>query len=66
MYCVSAVLGFIGIIIFGVKFGEDNSMDGTNLHVSFYLALFAGVVASVAAIFYIVAKPKAYVHDMYN
>lgn len=55
---VSAVCGIAGVILFGAKFSDGNSLDGTNLHASFYLALFAVVFELVAAIFYYIARKK--------
>ncbi|KAL4223217.1 hypothetical protein ACF0H5_016689 [Mactra antiquata] len=66
LYIVAAILslfaalsGLIGLIVFGVEYDEGNSMDGDNLHASFYLAVFATLFALIAGILFIVAKPKS-------
>lgn len=51
--------GLIAVIVYGAMFSDGNSLDGTNLHASFYLALFALVFAFVACIFYIIDRPKS-------
>jgi hypothetical protein len=55
----TALTGTVGLIVFGAKFGDDNSWDGSHLHASFYIAIFATLFTLIAGIVYIVAKPKS-------
>ncbi|XP_045171212.1 uncharacterized protein LOC123533578 [Mercenaria mercenaria] len=66
LYVIAAILalfaaltGTAAIVVFGAKFGDDNAWDGSHLHASFYLAIFATLFTLIAGILYLVAKPKS-------
>lgn len=61
----TAVFGLIAVIVFGAKYddGSFGSVSGSNIHASFYIALFAVVFAIVGAIFFFIGKPRATVKD---
>ncbi|XP_060554451.1 uncharacterized protein LOC132715465 [Ruditapes philippinarum] len=66
LYVIAAILalfaaltGTVALIVFGAKFGDDNAWDGSHLHASFYIAIFATLFTLIAGIVYIVAKPKS-------
>lgn len=56
---ISAISGTTALIVFGAKFGQDNPLDGSDLHVSFYLAICATFFTLIAGILYLIAKPKS-------
>ena len=68
LYCIlilsvkiyfTALAGVVALIVFGAKFGDGNSWDGSHLHASFYIAIFATLFTLIAGIIYIVARPKS-------
>lgn len=65
VHSISAIFGLIAVIVFGAKYddGSFGSVSGSNIHASFYIALFAVVFAIVGAIFFFIGKPRATVKD---